>query len=305
MARRSDGLPEAWPEALPVTLLPEAETLRKELEKDVVGKRITEVTVVSDGHEGVQGDAPDDGGLSGLAGQWIDAVIRQGTNLALRFKDGRAFVIRSGAVATLTRQPAQADDHQGRPPGPPAGHVEIVFALEGGGALHCLDAERNGSVRLVPADELSHSPEFAAIGIDPFTSTSTWLEFSRQLAIRNCRLRALLSDDTFVVGLGDVYSDEILWAAGLSGMRSSAELSAQEVRRLYRAIQEVLQEAVKRIRGVGDHADEDLFEDPLARQHLKVYGRVGQSCARCRQTIVLAQIDNPPVASYFCPGCQT
>ncbi|MGH8902921.1 MAG: DNA-formamidopyrimidine glycosylase family protein [Egibacteraceae bacterium] len=288
-----------------MTLLPEAETLRKELEKEVVGQRITQVTVVSDGHEGVRRDAPDVGDLAGLAGQWIDAVIRQGTNLALRFKDGRAFVIRSGSVATLTRKPARADGHQGRPPGSPAGHMEIVFALEGGGALHYLDAERDGPVRLVPADELSHSPEFAPIGIDPFTSTSTWLEFSRQLVIRNCRLRALLGDDTFVVGLGDVYSDEILWAASLSGMRSSAELSAQEVRRLYRAIQEVLHEAIKRIRGVGDNADEDPFEDPLARQHLKVYGRAGQYCARCRQTIVLAQIDNPPVASYFCPNCQT
>jgi formamidopyrimidine-DNA glycosylase len=285
-------------EGTPVTLLPEAEILRKELEKEVVGRRIVGVTVAPDGR--------DSSGLAAaLEGQRVEAVIRQGTNLALRFKDGTALVIRSGSAATLTRQPLHANDRHERSPDPCDGHVEIVLTLEGGSALSYLDAEQSGAVRLIPADELHHSPEFAPIGIDPFTSTSTWLEFSRQLIIRKCQLRALLSDDTFVVGLGDVYSDEILWAAGLSGKRSSAGLSAQEVRRLYRAIQEVLHEAVKQVRGVSDPTDEDLFEDPLAHQHLKVYGRSGQPCARCRQTIVLKQIDNPPVASYCCPNCQT
>ncbi|MGH8907424.1 MAG: hypothetical protein ACRD0K_13090 [Egibacteraceae bacterium] len=117
----------------------------------------------------------------------------------------------------------------------------------------------------------------------------------------------MLSDETFVVGLGDVYSDEILWAAGLSGMRLSSKLSAQEVRRLYRAMQEVLHEAVKHGGGAADPADEgdDLFDDPLANQHLKVYGRSGQRCARCRRTVAFARIDDPPIPSHFCPNCQT
>jgi formamidopyrimidine-DNA glycosylase len=276
-----------------VTLLPEAEVLRKELEREVVGQRIKEVTVR------FTGDAPENFlNLESLTGQRIEAVIRQGTNLALRFPDGMALVIRSGSVATFSRQLPEV-------PEPPVGHVETILAFEGGGVLSFLDAERNGALRLVSANELEDSPEFAPIGIDPFTNTSTWLEFSKQLVIRNCRLRALLNDDTFVVGLGDVYSDEILWAAGLSGMRSSARLSAQEVRRLFRAIQEVLHEAVKQVRGASDPTEEDPFEDPLARQHLKVYGRDGQPCARCRQKIVFQQLDNPPVASYFCPNCQT
>lgn len=312
-----------------MTLLPEAELLRKELEKEVVGQRIKEVTVRSGGvpdgcgkarsqasSPGSEGDAGDTagGGLHGLVaaleGQQIEAVIRQGTNLALRLKGGTALVVQSGS-GTLTRQPPPGDDQRGQPPGSPwgsdlpDGHVEIVLVLEGGGALYCQDVERNGAVRLVPADELDQSPEFASIGIDPFTNAPRWLEFSRQLVIRNCRLRALLADDTFVVGLGDVYSDEILWAAGLSGMRSSAGLSAQEVRRLYRAIQEVLHEAVKQVRGATDSGDDDPFEDPLARQHFKAFGRADQPCARCRQKIVRKQIDNPPVVSYFCPNCQT
>jgi formamidopyrimidine-DNA glycosylase len=307
--------PSVVGEGAPVMLLPEAEILRKELEKEVAGQRIKEVTFRRAGDvarsrgeeswEGVRGDASPSDLAAALEDQRIEAVIRRGTNFALRFKGGTALVIQWGSVATLTRHPTHVNDGGNPGAGPPHDHVEIVLTLESGGKLHCLDAEQNGAVRLVPVDELNHSPEFAPIGIDPFMNTSTWLEFSRQLIIRNCRLRALLGDDTFVVGLGDVYSDEILWSAGLSGMRSSARLSAQEVRRLYRAIQEVLHEAVKQIRGVGEPVDEDPFEDMLARQHLKVYGRTGQPCARCRQRIVFKQIDSPPVASYFCPNCQT
>lgn len=279
-----------------LTLLPEAEVLRKELEKEVVGQRIKEVEVLCPSV--IAGDPGPREFAAALEGQRIEAVVRRGTSLALRLKSGTVLVVRPGSVATLTRQPANTNASE---------HAELVLTLDSGGVLHYLDAERNGALRLVPADELETLPEFMSIGIDPFTNTPTWPEFSRQLVIRNCRLRALLSDETFVVGLGDIYSDEILWAASLSGLRSSARLSAQEVRRLYRAIQEVLHEAVKQGGAVSDLADpaEDPFEDPLASQHLKVYGRAGQPCARCRQTIQFAEIDDPPMASYFCPNCQT
>jgi formamidopyrimidine-DNA glycosylase len=231
-------------------------------------------------------------------------VLRRGTSLALRLKGGGALVAQPGGLTATGRAGEPANDIASG----------MVLQLDGGGALHYLDAERHGALRLITADELENSPEFMPMGIDPFTNTATWLEFSRQLHIRNCRLRGLLGDETFVVGLGDVYSDEILWAAGLSGLRSSSALTAQEVRRLYRAIQEVLHEAVKQGGGVSDPADreagasgseQDPFDDPLASQHLKVYGRDGQPCARCRQTIVLREIDDPPVPSYFCPNCQT
>jgi formamidopyrimidine-DNA glycosylase len=279
-----------------MTLLPEAEVLRKELEKEVVGQRIKAVTVSSP-EALAGGSAPTE--FAALEGQRIEAVLRRGTSLALRLKGGGALVAQPGGLSAVGRAPADANDDA--VPG-------MVLQLDGGGALQYVDAERHGALRLVTSEELESSPEFMPMGIDPFNNTATWLEFSHQLHIRNSRLRTLLGDETFVVGLGDVYSDEILWAAGLSGTRSSSALSSQEVRRLYRSIQEVLHEAVKQGGGVTDPADasdEDPFDDPLASQHLKVYGRDGQPCARCRQTIVLAEIDEPPVASYYCPSCQT
>ena len=115
-----------------------------------------------------------------------------------------------------------------------------------------------------------------------------WQALGARLGARHERLRTLLIDPTFVAGIGPVYADEILWAGGLRWDRESDSLTAQEVRRLHRAIQEVVQEAV-RLRGVsvGEtpwldlHGGKGEFEPQLS-----VYQRDGQPCRRCRTPLV-------------------
>ena len=112
-------------------------------------------------------------------------------------------------------------------------------------------------------------------------------------------------DQKFVSGVGNIYSDEVLFAAGLRFDRMSDSLSSQEVRRLYRAMREVLQDAV-RFRGttLGDEAYVDVFGKPGEFQaELKVYGRRGQACRRCRTPIDTVKLSGR--TSYFCPQCQS
>src|SRR5438552_694734 len=114
-----------------------------------------------------------------------------------------------------------------------------------------------------------------------------------------------LADQKFISGLGNIYSDEVLFAAGLRYDRSSETLSSQEVRRLYRAIREVVQDAI-RFRGttLEDEAYVDLFGKPGEFQsELKVYGRKGLPCRRCRTPIDAIKIGGRN--SYFCPQCQS
>ena len=88
----------------------------------------------------------------------------------------------------------------------------------------------------------------------------SWDLFGRMLADKHARLKPLLMDQKFMAGIGNVYSDEILFAAGLRWDRMSDSLSEQEVRRLYRAISETLQEAVKyRGSSLADEQYVDLF----------------------------------------------
>ena len=133
----------------------------------------------------------------------------------------------------------------------------------------------------------------------------TWPTFQYLLAQRASKMKQLLMDQKFISGLGNIYSDEVLFHAGIRYDRLSDTLSSQEVRRLYRAIQEVLQEAIKQ-RGttLDDEAYLDLFGDPGAYgAELKVYGREGLPCRRCRTPIQTVRISQR--TSYFCPQCQS
>ena len=112
----------------------------------------------------------------------------------------------------------------------------------------------------------------------------SWTSFARALLARSVKLKALLMDQEVVAGIGPIYSDEILWEAGLRYDRISSELSSQEIRRLFRALVETLHDAVKH-RGttVDDYPFVDLYGKPGDHQdELKVYGREGEPCRRCR-----------------------
>ena len=99
-----------------------------------------------------------------------------------------------------------------------------------------------------------------------------------------------------MAAIGPIYSDEILWEAGLRHDRISSELSSQEIRRLFRALVETLHEAVKH-RGttVDDHPFVDLYGKPGDYQdELKVYGREGEPCRRCRAPVAKVRFANKP-----------
>jgi formamidopyrimidine-DNA glycosylase len=275
-----------------VTLLPEIEVLRKNLEKEVANKRIKDVTVKVANVVARHRNRPEF--VKALVGRKITALERRGTHLVFVLDEGMALVVRLGSGGTLSRETATAS---------PGKHTQVTATFATGGSLHVIDPAKDGELFVVPAAELEDLPELAPAGIDPLTDTFTWPSFSHELRVRNAPLRTVLKDDSFIVGLGDVYADEILWSAGLSGDRRSAALSSQEFRRLYRGVQEVLQEAVKQ-GGTDERADYDDDDEVESGEFLKVYGRAGEPCPRCRQPIHQATEDDGS-ESYFCASCQT
>jgi formamidopyrimidine-DNA glycosylase len=276
-----------------VTNLPEVEVLRKDLEREVVGKRIKAATVRTASLVGRHRNRPEF--YKRLEGRKIASVSRRGTHLLLDLDGEDVLVVRLGTQSTITRETATAEA------GP---HTQFVAVFTTGGALHYTDPLKDGELYVVARDEVASLPELHPAGLDPLADQLTWHSIGRELAVRRQPLKALLVDESFIVGLGDLYADEILWSAGLAGNRPSEALSAQEVRRLYRAIFEVLYEAVKQ-GGTGEVAED--FDDDEEHgdfgDYIKVYGREGLPCARCRQPIVREQVGG--VDHYWCPQCQT
>jgi formamidopyrimidine-DNA glycosylase len=286
------GLPEG--EAF-VSLLPELEVIRKDLERDVVGKRVKDVTVRATNLVARHRDPAEF--VLGLSGQKVGAVARRGVHLLCSLDSDDVLVVRVGEYGTFSRETAAAEG--GR-------NTQLIISFTTGGSLHYLDSTEEGEFFLVPAAELSTLPELSKGGIDPLADTFTWRAVGEELVRRAVPLKTLLVDPTFVVGLGDLYSDEILWAAGLSGGRLSSTLSSQEIRRLYRSLLEVLHEAVKQRTADGVPVASEEGDDDEAEQEdwLKVSGREGLPCLRCRRPIRYSEVADGAL-SYHCAGCQT
>src|SRR6266571_1195815 len=278
--------------------LPEVEVMRRDLERDVVGKKIKDVEVKGSKNamRVIRRHKTRKEFSSRLAGHKVMKTERRGKYVLFSLDGGDVWVVHFGMSGRFTR----ANKRVALAP-----HTHVVVTFQQGGDLRFVDPRTFGELFVAGADELGKVKELQHIAIDPLEDTFTWQSFGDLLAQRASKLKQLLMDQKFVSGLGNIYSDEVLFSAGLRYDRMSDTLSSQEVRRLYRAIQEVVQEAI-RYRGttLEDEAYVDLFGKPGEYQHeLKVYGRRGLPCRRCRTPIDMVRISNR--GSYFCPQCQS
>jgi formamidopyrimidine-DNA glycosylase len=274
--------------------LPELETVRRELEKEAVGKRfkVPEVT----GAKVTRHNGNKKVFQSRLEGAKVKSVDRKGRHLVGNLDNGELLVIDLGDAGRLEKVAPKSV--------PPKG-TAVVFSFTQGGQIRLVDPSGAAEAFVVANDALRDEvPAIAAGGLDPVADAVSWTAFARVILARNVKLKTLLMDPEVVAAIGPIYSDEILWEAGLRYDRISSELSSQEIRRLFRALVETLHEAVKH-RGttVDDAPFADLYGKPGDYQdELKVYGREGEPCRRCRAPIQKARFSNRPV--YYCDGCQ-
>ena len=272
--------------------LPEVETLRHDLEREVVGRRIKHVEVT--GARSVRRlPAPDF--VARLEGQKVDGVRRKGKYLLVDLGED-VLVIHLGMSGQLLK--AATKD-------PVAPHTHVTVTFTQGGQLRFVDPRTFGEVFVVAQEGFEEEvPEVAELGFDPLTDIMSWNAFGAMLAARKVKLKALLMDQKFVAGIGNIYSDEILWQAGLRYDRTSDSLTTQEVRRLYRAMLDTLQEAVKhRGSSLADQQYRDLFGVVGAYQsEHRVYAREGLPCVRCRKTVVRHKWSGR--STFLCEACQ-
>ncbi|HYX43922.1 MAG TPA: bifunctional DNA-formamidopyrimidine glycosylase/DNA-(apurinic or apyrimidinic site) lyase [Acidimicrobiales bacterium] len=275
--------------------LPEVETIKRDLDREILGKRVKSVEV--SGMRSIRRHPNKKHFIAKLEGRKITGVERRGKYLLLRLDSGDVLVAHLGMSGQLLRAKGGKE--------PVDKHTHVVITFTQGGQLRFIDPRTFGELFVTTPDELeAQVPELAHLGFDPVDDMMSWTRFGELLTVRKAKLKTLLMDQRFVAGIGNIYSDEILFAAGLRYDRSSESLSSQEVRRLYRAMVETLQEAIKhRGSSLADQQYRDLFGEPGEFQTLhKVYDREGQACRRCRSTIVKVKVNGR--SSFLCPQCQ-
>ncbi len=264
------------------------------MEKEFAGKRITRVEIT--GTRSVRRH-PTPKELAGrVEGRRVVGVQRRGKYLLLRLEHDDVLVVHLGMSGQLLRADAKA---------PVAAHTHLVFDFAGAPQLRFVDPRTFGEVFVTAPDDMAAEiPELAHLGFDPIDEPMAWTRFAQLLAARRAKLKTLLTDQRFIAGIGNIYADEILFAAGLRYDRSSAELTPQEVRRLSRSMVEVLHEAIKHR---GSSLADEQYRDLYGRlgeyqQSHQVYDREGLACLRCRSTIVRTR--SAGRSNFLCAQCQ-
>jgi formamidopyrimidine-DNA glycosylase len=274
--------------------LPEVETIRRDLEKEFIGKRIKSVEV--NGRRSIRRHSSSKAFASKLEGRKLTGVTRKGKYLLIKLDAGDLLVAHLGMSGQLLRvNPKEARER----------HTHVIISFTQGSQLRFVDPRTFGELFVTTPEALVEEiPELAHLGFDPLDDVMSWTRFAEMLYSKKTKLKPLLMDQRFVAGIGNIYADEILFAAGLRHDRGSETLTAQEVRRLYRAMIETLQDAIKhRGSSLADEQYRDLFGDVGDFQSLhKVYDREGQACRRCRNPIAKAKVNGR--STFHCPQCQ-
>jgi formamidopyrimidine-DNA glycosylase len=272
--------------------LPEVETVARGLRAVLPGRRILDVRL------GKTDFIDDPAALEQhLPGARIGAVQRYGKFLVLELESAKpderareiALLIHLGMTGQLVTCPPDARI---------APHTHVFLALDDGKELRYTDIRRFGSMRLLV--DGAREKALGSLGLDPLEMTEE--QFGAALRARRARIKALLLDQHVLRGMGNIYTDESLWRARIHPMRIGATLKRDELHRLYRAVRDVLTEAI-RLRGssVSDYVDSEGRRGEFQLRH-RVYQRDGKKCVRCGATIRRAIVAGR--SSHFCPKCQ-
>ncbi len=296
--------------------LPEVETVRASLARDLIGKKIKSAMVTNGRVVRRHKSAKDFRAL--IEGRTVKSAERLGKYLVFALDNGHHLVVHLGMSSQLLRAK--------NPKVPKPKHTHVDFTLSPAGELRYVDPRTFGElfVSQPPEDGASveiskfarlamggdglglrkRVPELAHLGIDPLEDQLGWDRFAAILRSRTTPLKVVLTDQEIIAGLGNIYADEVLFTAGLRYDRAADSLSTIEIRRLHRSITEVLTEAIKY--GGSTLADEQ-FVDPDGKpgtfqNYHQVYGREGQACLQCRRLIERTVVRGR--ATFYCPNCQ-
>ncbi len=263
--------------------LPEVETIKRELEKAITGKKITAVLVR---HPLVIKEPSVDKFKKGLTGVIIKKVLRKAKVLILELSSGKSLVIHLKMAGQLVYP------GNGR-------NSRVSFRLSDGKLLDFNDQRLFGELRLL--DDWRSLKFIQGLGPEPFDLTPE--EFKARFAAKKTKIKPLLMDQTFISGIGNLYAAEILFRAKIDPQRPAWRLSDKEKEVLFRRTKEVLEEA---IRYGGSSVDDyvRLTGKPGGyAAHHKVYGREGKSCFVCKTPIKRITLGSR--GTYFCPKCQS
>lgn len=268
--------------------LPEVETVARRLRASLPGRSIVNVEVLW--NRTVTPSKPADFSRR-LVGQTIIGVGRRGKWVRVDLNGGDVLLVHLRMTGQLMLRSAPATDER---------HLRVSFVLDDGRWLYFFDQRKFG--RMVLTDD--PQAVLGDLGPEPLAEDFTAARLGEMLAQRRGRIKPLLLNQRFLVGLGNIYADEALWRAGVHPLRAANTLDRAEVERLHEAIGSTLRAAIDE---GGTTLSDTAYRQPDGQLGsfgglLAVYGREGRPCPRCGDPIQRIRVNQR--SAHVCLNCQ-
>lgn len=271
--------------------LPEVETYVRELEPELTAHRIAAASV----HWARTIAAPTAEMFIGqIAGQRFASFSRRGKYMLLGLESGDTLIVHLRMTGKLLVMPGDA---------PVDKHTHVVLDLDDGRRLHYNDSRKFGRMWLVANPDLV----LRKLGPEPLSAEFTPATLAAALHNRTAAIKALLLNQEIVAGVGNIYADEALFAAGIAPLRPGGALSADELTALHAAVCAVLEKGIAaRGSSLGGSNLQNYLrpggeQGGFQEQH-QVFRRTGKPCPTCGHAIdriIVAQR-----STHYCPHCQ-
>jgi formamidopyrimidine-DNA glycosylase len=262
--------------------LPEVETIKRDLEKEIIGKKISEVCVH---HPAVIREPSVENFKKALSGAVIKGVLRKAKVLVIEFSNGKSLVIHLKMTGQLV-YPGNGKSSR------------VTFHFSDGKRMDFNDQRLFAELRAL--DDWRELKFIRELGPEPFELKVG--KFKKMLAAKRAKIKPLLMDQKFISGIGNLYAAEALFAAKIDPNRQAQGLSDKEKEDLLSSIKSILKKAID----AGGSSTDDYVRLSGARgdyvKYHRVYGREGKPCLVCKTPIKRAVLGGR--GTYFCPRCQ-
>ncbi|MGW4838745.1 Fpg/Nei family DNA glycosylase [Streptomyces globisporus] len=268
--------------------LPEVEALRVFLDDHLAGKEIARVLPLA-----ISVLKTYDPPLTALEGTRVTSIARHG-----KFLD-----IEAGGLHLCTHLARAGwlrwkDSFPAAPPRPGKGPLALRLVTTDGDGFDLTEMGTKKSLSVHLVHDPMDVPRIATLGPDPLADTFDRAAFAALLAGERRQIKGALRDQSLIAGIGNAYSDEILHVAKMSPFKRTADLTEDDVTRLYMALRTTLRDAVDRSSGV--EAGKLKAEKKTG---MRVHGRTGEACPVCGDTILEVSFSDSSL--QYCPTCQT
>jgi len=267
--------------------LPEVETIKSQLSKDIAGKKILDVEILLPKIVKV----PKQKFKWATVGARIKKIARRAKILIFELDNGWSFLMHLKLTGQLIFN------------GQKNKHTHVIFRFSDRSHLLFNDLRQFGYIKLVKTADLPGFLEKEKLGPEPLNKDFTLEDFQAILAKKpKTKIKQFLMDPKNIAGIGNIYSDEILFEAGVLPGHPAENLTPSEIKKIFDAAKHILAWAVK-LRGTSasDYLDAHGQKGKFLAQ-LKVYGREGENCVKCEGKIQRLKMNGR--SAHFCPICQ-